>query len=472
MQKTQPRQTHRSESSYTVVRVGGSKKNQRNLFLRDPNKTREDSPRGCCGACPELRLDLSMKSSLASSEVTPLLSDMTQPTSSLYTPLPTSITSAVQYNMGRSFLPQETAVNIEKAVIEGKLLEVVSVVRSTLETASSAPVNIAVTGDSGNGMSSFINALRGIGHEDEASAPTGVVRTTQIPTSYSSSLFPNMVLWDLPGTGVDTQSLENYIEEMQFSQYDFFIIIASEQFSMNLVKLAKAIQGLGKRFYIVWTKLDRDLSTTALSEERLLQNIRENIRETLQKEKVYKPIIFLVSSFEPSLHDFPELRKVLDKDVSDIRYCGPLENLSHAYKKVINEKVTILQGKIASKSFQDSLGIWNADDLEECLNAYHLLFGVDYVSLQQVAQCMGKPMEEYRAIMKSRDLQTVLRGDWALSCMNCNTTSYLYSILRYIPLLGNAIINCLRKWKHRRLLEIVVEDTRAILKKILTDSII
>lgn len=187
---------------------------------------------------------------------------------------------------------------------------------------------------------------------------------------------------------------------------------------------------------------------------------------------MYEPIIFLVSSFEPLSHDFPELRNILHKDVSHIRYHGPVENLPHTYKKVINDKVTILQGQIASNSFQDSLGIWNADDLEECLNAYHLLFGVDYVSLQQVAQCMGKPMEEYRAIMKSRDLQTVLRGDWALSCMNCNTSSYLYSILRYIPLLGNAIINCLRKWKHRCLLKIVAEDTMTILKKILTDSII
>ncbi|XP_030152608.1 immunity-related GTPase family M protein 1-like [Lynx canadensis] len=397
---------------------------------------------------------------------------MTQPTPSLHTPLCTSFTSAVQYNMGWSFLPKETALNIEKALREGKLLEVVSVVRGTLERASRSPVNIAVTGDSGNGMSSFINALWGIGHEDEASAPTGVVRTTQIPICYSSSLFPNVVLWDLPGTGAATQSLENYMEEMQFSQYDFFIIIASEQFSMNLVKLAKTIQGMGKRFYIVWTKLDRDLSTTTLSEERLLQNIRENIQETLQKERVHEPITFLVSSFDPLSHDFPELRSILHKDVSDIRYHGPLENLSHTYKKVINDKVTVLQEKIASKSFQDSLGIWNADDLEECLNAYHLLFGVDDVSLQQMAQCMGKPTEEYRAIMKSRDLQTVLRGDWELSCMNCNTASYLYSILRYVPLLGNAIINCLRKWIHRLLLEIVAEDTRAILKKILTDSII
>ncbi|XP_045634971.1 immunity-related GTPase family M protein 1-like [Ursus americanus] len=470
MQKILPRQTHRSESSYTVVRVGGNKKNQRKVFLRD-TKTRENSPRGCWEACPDLHLDLNIKPSLESCEDTPLLSDVTQPTHSLHTPLLTSTASDMPYNTGWSVFPKEIAINMEKALGGGNLLEVVSVVRGTLKKASNAPVSIAVTGDSGNGMSSFINALRGIGHEEEDSAPTGVVRTTQIPTRYFSPHFPNVVLWDLPGTGAAIQSLENYMEEMKFSQYDLFIIIASEQFSMNLAKLAKIIQGLGKRFYVVWTKLDRDLSTSALLEERLLKNIWENIRETLQNEGVCEPNIFLVSSLEPLLHDFPKLRGTLHRDISDIRYHGPLESLSHIYEKAIKDKVTTCRGKIASKSF-DTLGIWNADDLEESLMAYRSLFGVDDESLQQMAQSMGKPMEEYRAIMKSRDLYSVLREDWPLSCMNCNTVSCLYSFLRCIPLLGDFIFNSLRKWKHRRLLEIVAKDTRAILKKILTQSII
>ncbi|NP_001300775.1 immunity-related GTPase family M protein 1-like [Canis lupus baileyi] len=397
---------------------------------------------------------------------------MAQPTQSLHTPSPTSFTSTVPYHKGGSILSESGAMNIEKALGEGKLLDMVSVVRETLETASSVPVSIAVTGDSGNGMSTFINALRKIGHNEEDSAPTGVVRTTQIPTCYSFSDIPNVELWDLPGTGAATQNLETYLEEMQFSKYDLFIIIASEQFSMNLVKLVKSIQGQGKRFYIVWTKLDRDLSTCVLSEEQLLRNIRENIRETLHKEGVCEPIIFLVSSFNPFLHDFPELRKSLHRDISNIGYRGHLENLTHTCEKVINGKVTTLQGQIGSKSFQDILGIQNANDLGEFLNAYHRLFGVDDDSLQEVAQSMGKPKEEYKAIMKSQDLHTALAWDWALSWMNCNAASYLYSVLSYIPILGTTGIHYLKWWSQGHLLEIVAEDTKTILKKILEDAII
>uniref|UniRef100_M3XNB9 IRG-type G domain-containing protein n=1 Tax=Mustela putorius furo TaxID=9669 RepID=M3XNB9_MUSPF len=302
-------------------------------------------------------------------------------------------TSDKTYNMGWSVLPKEVAINVEKALGGGKLLEVASVVKETLKTASSAPVNIAVTGDSGNGMSSFINALWGIGQEEEDSAPTGVVRTTQTPTRYFSSHFPNVVLWDLPGIGADTMP-GNYLQEIQFSLYDLVIIIASEQFSMNLVKLAKVIRDLGKKFYIVWTKLDRDTNTRMTHEEYSGEYPGKSMCE---------PNIFLVSSFDPLLHDFPKLRITLHRDISDTRYHGPLENLSHTYKKAINDKVITCRKKIASKSF-DTLGIWNANDLEQSLMAYHLLFGIDDESLQQLAQSMGKSIEEYRALMRSQDL--------------------------------------------------------------------
>ncbi|PNJ77526.1 IRGM isoform 3, partial [Pongo abelii] len=52
----------------------------------------------------------------------------------------------------------------------------------------------------------------------------------------------------------------------------------------NQVMLAKTAEDMGKKFYIVWTKLDMDLSTGALPEVQLLQ-IRENVLENLQKER-------------------------------------------------------------------------------------------------------------------------------------------------------------------------------------------
>uniref|UniRef100_A0A2R9ACS7 Immunity related GTPase M n=2 Tax=Homininae TaxID=207598 RepID=A0A2R9ACS7_PANPA len=175
------------------------------------------------------------------------------------------------------------AMNVEKASADGNLPEVISNIKETLKIVSRTPVNITTAGHSGNGMSTFISALRNTGHEGKASPPTGLVKATQRCASYFSSHFSNVVLWDLPGTGSATKTLENYLMEMQFNRYDF-IMVASAQFSMNHVMLAKTAEDMGKKFYIVWTKLDMDLSTGALPEVQLLQ-IRENVLENLQKER-------------------------------------------------------------------------------------------------------------------------------------------------------------------------------------------
>ncbi|XP_023594905.1 immunity-related GTPase family M protein 1-like isoform X1 [Trichechus manatus latirostris] len=402
-------------------------------------------------------------------EVTPLLIDGAVSPLSPQSPLSASFTSVLPYHKDSGILSEAEAKKAQKALADGNLLEVVFAAIETLRRVPSTRVNIAVTGDSGNGMSTFINALRGIGHEEEASAPTGVVRTTQTRASYSFSCFPDVVLWDLPGMGATSQSLEDYIVEMQFSQYDLFIIIASEQFSMNHVMLAKAIEEMGKKFYIVWTKLDMDLSTRMLTEGQLMKNIRENILENLQKTRVRKPPIFLISSLEPSWHDFPKLRDTLKEDLSDIRYHGPLQNLFHAYKEIINDKVTYLQEKIATNSFQNTPGMRDIDDLAECLKTYRLSFGVNDESLQQLARSMGKESSEYKAIMKSQDLQAVITRGWKLKCLTCRVMKMFLILLSYIPSLDALIAPYIRQEKHNRMLEGVAEDTMTVLKKVLKD---
>ncbi|XP_029402455.1 immunity-related GTPase family M protein 1 isoform X2 [Mus pahari] len=383
-----------------------------------------------------------------------------------YTPLSSAFPFVTSYQTGCSSLP-EISRSTERALREGKLLELVYGIKETVATLFQTPVSIFVTGDSGNGMSSFINALRVIGHDEDASAPTGVVRTTKKRTEYSSSRFPNVVLWDLPGLGATAQTVEDYVEEMKFSTCDLFIIIASEQFSSSHVKLSKVIQSMGKRFYIVWTKLDRDLSTSVLSEVRLLQSIQENIRENLQKEKVKDPPIFLVSNLDPLLHDFPRLRDTLHKDLSNIRCCQPLKTLYGIYEKIIGDKVAVWRQRIANESLKNSLGVRDDDDMGECLKMYRLIFGIDDESLQQVAQSMGTVVMEYKANMKSQTFHTLRREDWKLRLMTCAIVNVFFSLFRFLP----CVCCCLRRLRHKHMLHLVAQDTKNILEKILRDSI-
>ncbi|XP_007952462.1 immunity-related GTPase family M protein 1-like [Orycteropus afer afer] len=383
-----------------------------------------------------------------------------------------SFHTVLSCHTGSSISPEAGAMNFEKGLMEGNILKVISAARETFKTVPSSSLNIAVTGASGNGMSTFINGLRDTKHDEEASAPIGVVRTTQIRVPYSCSCFPNVMLWDLPGMGAVPQSLENYVREMKFNQYDLIIIIVSEHLSMNHVMLAKAIESMGKKFYIVWTKLDRDLSTSVLVEEQLLKTIRDNILKNLQNEQIHEPPIFLVSSLDPLLYDFPKLKQTLQMDLILIRQQGPLQKLFQICEEIINKKVSSLLERIDTQSFQDIFHIQDPDDSEECLKVCKLFFGVDDDSLQQVAQSMGTTATEYKNIMKSKDLQSLSNWDQVISWTDCNTAYYLQSVSSYIPFIGGSI-NCHLRWvKHRRFLEVVAEDTKNILRKVLSDSII
>jgi predicted GTPase len=60
-------------------------------------------------------------------------------------------------------------------------------------------LNIAVTGQSGAGKSSFINAIRGVTQDSEHFAPTGCTECTADPKAYPHPEHQNLIFWDLPG---------------------------------------------------------------------------------------------------------------------------------------------------------------------------------------------------------------------------------------------------------------------------------
>ncbi|XP_076398524.1 immunity-related GTPase family M protein 2-like isoform X2 [Peromyscus maniculatus bairdii] len=382
----------------------------------------------------------------------------------------TCFSESIPIHKNSSILSVEVVKNIETAVNEGKLGEVVSIVKDISQEVSRSTVKIAVTGDSGNGMSSFINALRFIGHEEEDSAPTGMVRTTQKPACYSSSRFPNVDLWDLPGTRVTVPSMENYLEEMEFDKYDLIIIIiTSEQFSSNHVKLAKAMQRMRKRFYVVWTKLDRHLGPSAHSEPQLLRSIQESIQENLQKEGVKVPPIFLVSSFEPSSHDFPELRDTLKKDIPSMRYDGLLGTVFQICEKTINEIVESINKSIDEDNLK-SIGISNPDNLGECQKLFQERFGVDDRSLHQVALIMSHPDVYSRIAKPSQVTQRDQQDVWTHSQLYRSGIQYFYTTFNNISSLFDS-----RRRRHmsqKHVLDEVAKQTKNILREILKQSII
>ncbi|CAJ0928341.1 unnamed protein product [Ranitomeya imitator] len=103
-------------------------------------------------------------------------------------------------------------------------------------------------GESGTGKSTFVNAIRGMDDEQEGSAKTGVVETTKVPSPYVHPQYPSVTVWDLPGIGTPNFVADSYLQSVEFSRYDFFIILSSERFKQNDIDLAKAIQAMNMKF--------------------------------------------------------------------------------------------------------------------------------------------------------------------------------------------------------------------------------
>ena len=128
-----------------------------------------------------------------------------------------------------------------------------------LDSFKKTEVNIAVTGQSGCGKSSFINRLRGLTPRDRNNplyAKTGVTETTTKPQSYA---FPEnclITLWDLPGAGTKHFPIKTYAEDMMFAKYDAFIILTKDRFFENDYMLSQMIKAHSKSFYFARTHTD------------------------------------------------------------------------------------------------------------------------------------------------------------------------------------------------------------------------
>ncbi|KAL8219458.1 UNVERIFIED_CONTAM: hypothetical protein K2H54_025206 [Gekko kuhli] len=118
---------------------------------------------------------------------------------------------------------------------------------------------------------------------------------------------------------------ETYLEQVNFSRYDFFIIVCSKRVHYSDIHLAREIQAMGKKFYFVWSKVDEDLRNRErsdpeeYSEEQVLKEMRDACRQILEKHLgTSNPQIFLTSCWDPDKYDFPLLLETLERDLPSL----------------------------------------------------------------------------------------------------------------------------------------------------------
>ncbi|KAL8219485.1 UNVERIFIED_CONTAM: hypothetical protein K2H54_025635 [Gekko kuhli] len=296
--------------------------------------------------------------------------------------------------------------------------EIVSEAAEDLEAWETTKLTIAVTGEAGAGKSSFINAIRGLKPKDEGAAPIGLTETTQKPVAYSHPNFPNVIFWDLPGIGTPGFPPETYLEQVNFSRYDFFIIVCSKRFRSSNVHLAQKIQAMGKKFYLMRSKVDEDLRNVertdpeTYSEEEALKEMGDDCKKNLEKHLgASNPQIFLTSCWDLDKYDFPRLLETLEKDLPRLKRLTFLLSLPNISPEVIQKKkdalkkqlwkIALVTAFINAVPFEALKLRVDRDLLLKTLTGIYKQFGLDDGSLARLARQVNKPVKELRAVIQS-----------------------------------------------------------------------
>ncbi|XP_026788013.2 interferon-inducible GTPase 5 [Pangasianodon hypophthalmus] len=319
-------------------------------------------------------------------------------------------------------------------------------------------LNIAVTGESGSGKSTFINAFRGLGDEDEDSAETGVVETTTVPTAYPYPKFPNVKLWDLPGIGTPRFKADEYLEQVQFERYDFFIIIASDRFRECHANLAAEIQKMKKKFYFVRSKIDSNTEAEkrkkTFNKDTILDKIRENCTKGLGETGLKSPTVFLISCFELSLYDFNRLEETMERelpqhkrDVLMLALPTITLEINERKKKALQRniwKLSLLSASVAAVPIPVvnaavSISVDVAILVSE-LKKYYNAFNLDPASIQKLSERSGKSVDELKAVLKS-PLNQEITKDLVIKLLTDSSLLAVESAAEYwlglIPVLGS-----------------------------------
>ncbi|XP_053373727.1 interferon-inducible GTPase 1-like isoform X3 [Mercenaria mercenaria] len=311
-------------------------------------------------------------------------------------------------------------------------------------------IKVAVTGRSGAGKSSFINAIRDVDadddqEEDDDRKPAGV-GVTECTTEVQDYIYPGnnqFRLYDLPGVGTQKFPQATYLKDVDFEKYDLLIIITDTRFMNEDLWLAQQAVECHKPFYFVRSKIENDIRNDKQAhrkthnEAALLKKIREDMASNLKSFDVKD--IFLIDNYDTQSYDFGLLTTKLIQEANEMKREAIVFSLACLSRVVIEEKkkhlerripmVSTFAGIVASMANTSFKNPSESSVVSREIKFYGEQFRVDTASLNvgvEVCDLSEDDKEAVDAKMYSHD-----------KTMYENLKQSLFHMTNYIPVVGN-----------------------------------
>jgi len=262
-------------------------------------------------------------------------------------------------------------------------------------------VNLAITGGTRTGKSSFINALvskwTGI-----SPAKVGVTEATMNCTGYEHPNNPNIILWDLPGVGTDKFPQASYLQQVNADLFDVFIIMTGDRFTEQDTWLGKKMQERNTPVVFVRTKIGIDVENSIHDHpDKDEKAVLEEVKRYLMTKSAKFPQslgVFLIDSHKPDMYEFSDLEECIMEELSASKGQALIFSISRMSRSVVQLKVAELRKEIESAAL--------------------MLFALGLVSLEQ------KSIDQ----KKAEECDKKCEGGYGRYTLNC-TVSLSWAVL-------------------------------------------
>ena len=183
-------------------------------------------------------------------------------------------------------------------------------------------VKLAVTGKSGVGKSSFINAIRNLKPGDLGfAAASSSGNTTRHATVYEYPGNHKIKLYDLPGFGTIQLPTNDYEKKMKLHKYDYILIVVGN-IEENDIEIAKKLKEMKRPFCFGRSKIDVDIQnsgTDGESEKDAVEKIKSKLSGNLKDAGLNKTKYFVISNKNRSLCQFNDLVSYIERNLPGLK---------------------------------------------------------------------------------------------------------------------------------------------------------